>query len=113
PSSGGYLVQARTLGADDKGFVFWKSRLTHGPGPAGNGVPPAATYLARSPGTPNTWDQVSFIDCRMDGHIAPIGWAGKGVHREPAPNPALPNAARGWREFGTRDLAGNPLDLSK
>lgn len=113
PSSGGYLVQARTLGPDDKGFVFWKSRFTHGPGPAGNGVPPGSTYLARSPGTPNTWDQVSFIDCRMDVHIAPIGWAGKGVHREPAPNPAVPNAARGWREFGTRDLAGHPLDLSK
>jgi pectin methylesterase-like acyl-CoA thioesterase len=112
-ASGGYLVQARTMRPGDKGFVFLDSRFTHGPGPAGNDVPPGATYLARSPGTPNTWDHVSFINCRMDAHIAPVGWAGKGVQREPAPNPPAPSAAAGWREYGTRDLAGRPLDLSR
>lgn len=113
PSGGGYVVQARTVDADDKGFVFWRSKLTHGPGPAGNDVPPGTTYLARSPGTASTWDNVSFIDCAMDVHVAPVGWAGKGVNREPAQHPLAGTATRGWREYGTRDLAGKPLDLSK
>lgn len=34
------------------------------------------------------------------------------MNGQPAPNPAVPNAASGWREYGTMDLAGNPLDLS-
>ncbi len=110
--SGGYVVQARTVAAGDPGFVFLNSRLTHGAGPAGNGVPPGATYLARSPGTANTWDNVSYINCAMDRHVAPAGWAGAGVLRQPAPNPSPPNAAAGWSEIGSTDLAGAPLDLS-
>ncbi|MFL6675227.1 MAG: pectinesterase family protein [Massilia sp.] len=113
PESGGYLVQARTVTADDLGFVFLNSVLTHGPGPKANDVPPGATYLARSPGTANTWDNVSFINCRMDRHIAPSGWAGGGVNREPAPNPAVASATGGWREYGSTDLSGNPIDLSR
>ncbi|MFC5462708.1 pectinesterase family protein [Massilia niabensis] len=112
PASGGYVVQARTVSSTDPGFVFLNSSLTHGPGPKGNGVPPGATYLARSPGTASTWDNVAFIHCRMGEHVAPAGWAGAGVHREPAPNPVVPNAAHGWREHGTMDLAGKRLDLS-
>jgi pectate lyase/pectin methylesterase-like acyl-CoA thioesterase len=113
PSSGGFVVQARTVSASDPGFVFLNSALTHGPGPKGNGVPRGATYLARSPGTASTWDNVAFINCRMGEHLAPVGWAGLGVNREPAPNPAPANAAQGWREYGSMDLAGKPLDLSK
>lgn len=113
PASGGYVVQARTVTADDPGFVFLDSVLTHGPGPAGNSVLAGSTYLARSPGTASTWDNVSFINCRMDSHISPRGWAGAGVGREPAPNPARPDERRGWREFGSTDLAGAPLDLSR
>ncbi|QNB00089.1 pectinesterase family protein [Massilia sp. Se16.2.3] len=113
PQSGGYLVQARTVTATDPGFVFLDSVLTHGPGPKGNGVPSGATYLARSPGTASTWDNVAFVNCRMGEHIAPVGWAGAGVNREPAPHPAMANAAQGWREYGSTDLAGKPLDLSK
>ena len=113
PQSGGYVVQARTVSAADPGFVFLNSILTHGPGPKGNGVPPGSTYLARSPGTASTWDNVAYIHCRMGEHVAPIGWAGAGVNREPAPNPALAAAAQGWREYGTTDLAGRPLDLSR
>jgi pectate lyase len=100
PQLGGYVVQARTVDAGDKGFVFLNSRLTHGPGPAGNDVPPGTTYLARSPGTPSTWDNVSFINCTMDQHIAAIGWYGK-----PPANPALAGAASGWREFGSKEMA--------
>jgi pectin methylesterase-like acyl-CoA thioesterase len=104
--SGGYVVQARTVSPMEPGFVFLNSVLTHGSGPAGNPVPPGRTYLARSPGTATTWDNVGFIDCRMDHHIATIGWAG-----EPAPNPTKADARHGWREHGSTDLAGAPLDL--
>ena len=109
--SGGYLLQARTVSAQDKGFMFVNSRLTHGPGPTGNDVPAGATWLARSPGYAATWDHVAFINCRMGPHIAPVGWAGPNV-RQPAPNPAQATATAGWREYGSMDLAGKPLDTS-
>lgn len=92
---GGWLVQARTVTAADKGFVFLNSRLTHGPG-----VATGSTLLARSGGKSAMWDNVAFINCSMDQHIAPEGWA-----RQPAPNPGL-----GWREFGSRDMEGNPIN---
>jgi pectin methylesterase-like acyl-CoA thioesterase len=102
--SGGYVVQARTLGANDPGFVFLNSRLTHGPGPAGNDVPLGATYLAR-PGTPQSHDKVSYINCRMDTHIAPVGWS--------LPKSAHGGAGAGWAEYGSTDMAGAPLDISQ
>ncbi|WUR10988.1 pectinesterase family protein [[Empedobacter] haloabium] len=113
-TSGGYVLQARVPAATDKGFVFLNSRLTHGPGPGPRhgDVPAGATYLARSPGGTASWDNIAFIHCRMDRHVAPAGWAGQGVNGQPAPHPATPNATSGWREYGTMDLAGNPLDLS-
>jgi hypothetical protein len=100
--------------ADDKGFVFLNSKLTHGPGPGPlhGDVPNGATYLARSPGGTSSWDNIAFIHCRMDRHVAAVGWAGLGVNGQPAPNPAVPNAASGWREYGTTDLAGTPVDLA-
>ncbi|HEX8615216.1 MAG TPA: pectinesterase family protein [Telluria sp.] len=115
PSSGGYVVQARTVNATDPGFVFLNSALTHGPGPGplANQIARGATYLARSPGTAATWDNVAYINCKMGEHIAPAGWAGKGVQREPAPNPASATASSGWREFGSTGLDGKPLDLSQ
>jgi pectate lyase len=113
PASGGYVVQARTVSATDPGFVFLNSALTHGAGPKGNGVPAGSTWLARSPGTASTWDNVAYINCRMGEHVAPGGWAGAGVNKEPAPNPAIATAAQGWREFGSMDLAGQPLDVSR
>ncbi|QGZ38628.1 pectin methylesterase-like acyl-CoA thioesterase [Pseudoduganella flava] len=111
PDSGGYLLQARTVAPGDKGFLFVNSRLTHGPGPKGSDVPPGTTFLARSSGYDFVWDHIAFIDCRMGPHIAPAGWAGPNV-KQPMPNPAQAGAAGGWREYGTRDLQGRPLDLS-
>jgi pectin methylesterase-like acyl-CoA thioesterase len=111
PDSGGYLLQARTVAPGDKGFMFVNSRLTHGPGPKGNDVPPGATFLARSSGYDFVSDHIAFIDCRMGPHIAAAGWAGPNA-RQPAPNPAQAGPAAGWREYGTRDLQGRPLDLS-
>ncbi|HEY6173827.1 MAG TPA: pectinesterase family protein, partial [Kofleriaceae bacterium] len=115
-TSGGYVVQARSVSAADKGFVFLNSRLTHGPGPgplAGD-VPTgasAATYLARSPGGTASFDNVAFVNCQMDTHVIPIGWAFN-TNGQPIPNPAVASAASGWREFGTTDLTGAPVNLA-
>lgn len=106
PAYGGYLVQARTVARGDPGFVFLRSRLTQGPGPAGNRPPGASVRLARSPGTANTWDNVVFIDCTVDAHVARDGWL-----RKPAPNPLHADAAAGWREAGNRAPGGEPLDF--
>ncbi|MES2318374.1 MAG: pectinesterase family protein [Pseudomonadota bacterium] len=108
---GGWLVQARTMAPDDKGFVFLNSRLTHGPGPAGDIVAPGSSFLARSAGRPTAWDNVAFINCSMDQHIAAEGWARSGINKQPPPNPDVASAARGWREYGSRDLQGRPIDL--
>ena len=42
----------------------------------------------------------------MDTHVAPVGWSDS-----PTPNPATANATSGWREFGSMDMAGDPLDV--
>lgn len=102
--NGGYLVQARTVERDDPGFVFLRSRLTYGPGPAGNAPPAASVYLARSPGTAHTWDNVAFIHNTVERHIAAEGWL-----RQPAPNPRSGNAVSGWREFGNTGPDTTPL----
>lgn len=112
PTNGGYVVQARTLTAADKGFVFLNSNLTHGVGPTCNTIPAGATYLARSPGGTASWDNVVFINSRMDTHINVKGWAVAGVNGQPAPNPAVPTAISGWREFGTMDANGNSISLA-
>jgi pectin methylesterase-like acyl-CoA thioesterase len=96
---GGYIVQARTAAREDPGFVFLNSRLTHGPGPTGDAVPPGSVTLAR-PGTATSWDHVSYINCRMDGHIAARGWTGR------------PRGGSGWYEYNSMELDGKPLDLS-
>ena len=103
-ASAGYLVQARTVERRDPGFVFLRSRLTHGPGPAGNRPPPASVYLARSPGTGHTWDNVAFIGNTVEDHIAADGWL-----RRPAPNPRAGDAVSGWREFGNVTATGKPV----
>jgi pectate lyase len=110
--SGGYVLQARTVSAADKGFVFLDSTLTQAPGPSGTQVAPGATYLARSGGSAAYFDNVSFINCRIDTHIASLGWAAAGINGQPAPNPPTATAVSGWKEFGSLDLAGNPLSLS-
>ncbi|CAH0144070.1 Pectate lyase [Massilia sp. Bi118] len=111
--SGGYVLQARVPAATDPGYVFLNSSLTHGAGPGPNhgDVPAGATWLARSPGGTATWDNVAFINCKMDAHVATPGWAGLGVNGQPAPNPAVPNAESGWREYGSTLLDGTAIDL--
>jgi len=106
PKGGGYIVQARTVDPNEAGFVFLNSRLTHGPGPAGNDVPIGAAWLAR-PGPSGQGDKVVFIDTRMDTHIAPGGWSLPKVIA-PGANPGA-----GWAEYGSMDLNGRPLDLTQ
>jgi pectate lyase len=111
-ASGGYVLQARTVTAADKGFVFMNSSFTEAPGPSGTTVAPGATYLARSGGSAAYFDNVSLINCRIDAHVAGLGWAEAGTNGQPAPNPAVATAVSGWKEFGSLDLAGNPLSLA-
>ncbi len=112
PANGGYILQARVENAGDKGFVFLNSRLTQAAGPSGNTIPAGATYLARSAGQSSAWDNVVFINNRMDTHINAEGWARAGINNQPPSNPAVPTATSGWREFGTMDLAGTSINLS-
>lgn len=110
--TGGYVLQART-NAGGKGFVFLNSSLSNADGPAGVRVAldaNASSYLARA--AAGTWeDNIAFINCRMDTHIAARGWADN-VGGNPAPNPATATAAKGWREYNSMNLAGSPLDVS-
>lgn len=106
PKGGGYIVQARTVDPEAPGFVFLNSRLTHGPGPAGNDVPAGAAWLAR-PGPSGAGDKVVYVNSRMGAHIAPAGWS---LPRTTAPG-SSPGA--GWAEYGSTDLAGKPIDLSR
>lgn len=82
-SKGGYLVQARSRSASDRGYVFLNSRLTRDAG-----VPDGKTTLARSAGRPTLFDQVAYINTEMDAHIAPAGW-----HDKPMPTPIVATAA--------------------
>lgn len=106
--NGGYILQARTVAAADKGFVFLNSSLTRGPGPLGHTVADGATWLARSGGSVSYYDNIVFVNTRMDAHINPAGWS-----INPMPNPAAATATGGWREYGSEDLAGTTLDISQ
>lgn len=120
-NSPGYIVQARAT-AGDKGFVFLDSRLTAGPGVT-------QAYLARSGSTASSThvDNVAFVNTRIGSHILPVGWCvGTGTSRtgtaagscssNPPPWSGSGDGgatdAAGWREIGSTDGAGNPLDTS-
>jgi pectate lyase/pectin methylesterase-like acyl-CoA thioesterase len=120
-SSPGYILQARAT-AGDKGFVFLNSQLTAGPGVT-------SAYLARSGGTAATTytDNIAFVNTRMGSHILPVGWCvgtgtsktGTGTGSCSSNPPSWAGTAdggttdtAGWRELGSMDLAGAPLDLS-
>ncbi|WP_170949000.1 pectinesterase family protein [Arsukibacterium tuosuense] len=109
---GSYILQARTISADAPGFIFINNRFTSYPGPTGNRIRPGSTFLARSAGRPAYFDQVLLLNNQLGPHIAPQGWAGP-ANNEPVANPAIPNTNSGWREFGSADFQGKPLDLSK
>ena len=120
-SSPGYILQARAT-PGDKGFIFLNSTLTAEPGVT-------QAYLARSGGTTGTSyiDHIAFVNTRMGSHILPVGWCvGTGTSKtgvgtgscgsNPPPWAGTADGAAtdavGWREFGSMDLAGAPLDVS-
>jgi len=120
-NSPGYILQSRAT-AGDKGFIFLNSSLTADPGVT-------QAYLARSGGTTATTytDNIAFINSRIGPHILPVGWCvGTGSSKtgvgtgscssNPPPWSGSGNGgatdAAGWRESGSMDLAGVPLDVS-
>lgn len=99
--NGGYITAARTPATQPYGYVFLDCKLTGDPVP---------TFLGR----PWQWDRsgraaVAFIRTRMGSHIVPEGW-----NRWDRPNnPNLhPEQVTRYREFGSMDLDGKPLDLT-
>lgn len=120
-NSAGYILQARAT-AGDAGFVFLNNTITAGPGVT-------AAYLARSGGTTSSTyiDNIAFINNRIDSHILPVGWClgtgtsrtGTGAGTCSTNPPSWAGTAdggttdvAGWREFGSMDLVGAPLDVS-
>lgn len=99
----GYIVQARVQAAGDKGFVFLNCKLT-----AESGVKDGSMYLARSAGQTDCIDNVTYVGCTMSGVIAPAGW-----YTSPAPNPTVPTATSGWKEYGSVDNSGKPTTGSR
>lgn len=104
---GGYILQARNGNPEDKGFVFLNSSLTHGEGPLGHKVPEHAAWLARSGGSADYFDNIAFVNTRVDRHIHPNGW-----NDSRTANPAKPHVHGGWRQYNIMNLAGEPLDIS-
>ena len=97
--AGGYIIQARVPSASNKGFVFLNCKLT-----AESGVKDGSMYLARSGGSTDYFDNVVFVNCTMGPVIASEGW-----YTKPAPNPSVPTATAGWREFGSVDPSGKAV----
>lgn len=109
-SSVGYVLQARTVNATDKGFVFLNSKLTNGRGPGGAPAP-TGVYLARSAGNASYFDNIAFINTEMGDHILPAGWA-YGLANQPVSNPGTSTAASGWREYNSRTPSGAAVDVA-
>ena len=100
--SRGYIVQCRCLEADAIGFVFLGCTIN-----SDSGVPDGSVYLARSSGSSDYYDNVTYAGCRIGPAVAASGW-----YSDPAPNPSSPSATRGWKEYGTTDMSGSSADLS-
>lgn len=98
----GYIVQARCMSAEDKGFVFLGCSLTKT-----SDVKDGSMYLARSSGAAEYYDNVAYINCTMSSAIPPQGW-----YSSPAPNPSKASSASGWKEYGSKDAGGTALSVS-
>jgi pectin methylesterase-like acyl-CoA thioesterase len=124
PYSGGYLFQARDA-YGYPGFVVLNSSLT-----ADANVPAGSAYLGRSGGltvesgycntlytsgsfgNPNLGcDNIAYIGNKIGPHIASVGWFTQPA-ASPIPDPSVPSAGAGWRESGSMNLSGSPLDVS-
>ena len=87
-------------------------------------------YLGRSGSTTSSThvDHIAFINTRIGPHILPVGWCvGTGTSKtgsgtgpcgtNPPPwagtTTGAATDAAGWREWGSMNLDGNPLDVSQ
>ena len=100
--SRGYIVQCRCLSSDAPGFIFLNCDIT-----AESGVGEGQVYLARSSGSAEYYDNVTFAGCTVDSSISSQGW-----YTSPAPNPMQATAGRGWKEFGSMMPDGKAVDVS-
>jgi pectin methylesterase-like acyl-CoA thioesterase len=109
PTSGGFVMQSRAY-YGVPGFVVLNSTLT-----SDSAVPAGSTYLARSSGqgtscvSPSGYncDDVAYVNTRMGPHVATVGW-----YTTPAPTPSTATDTTGWREYGSMDPSGQPLNVS-
>lgn len=92
----GYLTQVRNNQAG-KGFVYLNCTLTGETAAAG-------TLLGRVDPGAYPYSSAAYINCAIGPHIDPVGW--RLDNTQVAPNLR-------YYEFGSTDLDGNPLDLSK
>jgi hypothetical protein len=91
----GYIVQARNSAAR-AGYVFLDCKLTAAPAVK-------KCWLARIEPARFPASHVAFIRCAMGPHILAAGWQFTGA----------PTAALRFEEFGSTDLEGKPLDVSR
>ncbi|WP_288844898.1 pectinesterase family protein [uncultured Alistipes sp.] len=104
-NSGAYIVNARVNQEKGyrKGFVFLGCRLTKDAG-----VGAGSSWLARH-GEDKSNDNVTFVDCKMDGHIAKEGWYKNDADKF---TPSTMTAEHGLKEYGTTTLSGGAYDLT-
>jgi len=98
------------------GFVFLNSALTKEAGTFTAYLARSASAVAAQTVTGATllytgYDIVSYVDCSMDTHIAPVGWNVTGGN-PPGAN-VRPSAVAGWREYRSRTPGGALLDVSQ
>ncbi|HEY7090086.1 MAG TPA: pectinesterase family protein [Tepidisphaeraceae bacterium] len=103
-SDAGYVTAANTKPENAFGYVFLDCTLTASPG-----VKSGSVYLGR----PWQWDRgskaaVTFVRTKMGPHINPAGW-----HPWDAEKNTQPGDTTRFAEFGSTDLDGKELDLSK
>jgi hypothetical protein len=71
----------------------------------------AAQTVSGATLTYSGYDIVSYINCTMDTHIAPVGWNVTGGN--PTGANVRASAVAGWREYRSRTPGGALLDVSQ
>jgi pectin methylesterase-like acyl-CoA thioesterase len=94
------------------GFLFLNSAFTREDSSV-------STYLARSKGALSAsspwyqYDAVALINCSMDAHVLPAGWATETRTKNVTGASVQPNAVIGWREYHSFTPGGQWVDVSQ
>jgi pectinesterase len=108
----GYVAAPSTPASQEAGLVFDHCRLTREPG-----VPDATVFLGRpwrAGGNMALAGMAAFLDCWMDRHIRPEGWAGMGYRAPGGPQGWLtPQQARLYERGSRGPGAGRPSDIRR